>query len=238
MVQSIGNLFRFRKVISHDCELDTAESRHLSSDSYNSTRNRDKTIDVLRGLGIIFIVAGHSSVGTGLVPFPPYSFHIPLFFFLSGYFFKEKFISKSDFLKIIKTLLIPLLFLTIFYALLGNFFASFGFNFLGSEISFKKIFISPFLLSNAFPFCYAYWFVGCLIILRLYFQTIHIYISRMFKINGKYKSIIFLIIYFIISLMSVFYSLGIYKSQGQVSVDQIFWLRLLFASFFYYFGYL
>jgi acyltransferase len=46
-------------------------------------------IDTLRGLGIIFIVLGHLYVTEARLTYL-YSFHLPLFFFISGHFFDER----------------------------------------------------------------------------------------------------------------------------------------------------
>lgn len=51
----------------------------------NSTDNsRSVLIDVLKGIGIILVVLGHITFGDQLVRKIIFSFHMPLFFFLSG----------------------------------------------------------------------------------------------------------------------------------------------------------
>ena len=49
---------------------------------------RDDIFDILKGLAILFVIVGHCEVGY-LHSFI-YSFHIPLFFFVSGYFLKNR----------------------------------------------------------------------------------------------------------------------------------------------------
>ena len=56
-------------------------------DNALTSRHRELWIDVLRGIGIIIVILGHTS--------PPfnkfiYGFHMPLFFILSGYLWKPK----------------------------------------------------------------------------------------------------------------------------------------------------
>lgn len=74
--------------------------------------NRDSTIDMMKGLGILLVVIGHVSENT-LINKWIYSFHMPAFFFISGcvcHISKE----KSDFLKKkVRSLLIPYLILSI-----------------------------------------------------------------------------------------------------------------------------
>jgi fucose 4-O-acetylase-like acetyltransferase len=53
---------------------------------------RNKTVDIAKGLGILFVVFGHNWIvlhEKGELYRIIFSFHIPLFFFLSGVFLKE-----------------------------------------------------------------------------------------------------------------------------------------------------
>lgn len=50
--------------------------------------NRIVWIDTLKALGIIAVVVGHVVPGT--LAKIIFSFHMPLFFFISGFLFKEK----------------------------------------------------------------------------------------------------------------------------------------------------
>ena len=51
-------------------------------------QQRDAVLDILKGFGIIFVLVGHS-LG-GIVHNFIYSFHIPLFFLVSGYLYKQR----------------------------------------------------------------------------------------------------------------------------------------------------
>lgn len=70
---------------------------------------RNVTFDIMKGLGIICMILGHIPVG-GITQQVIYSFHMPMFFFISGYFFSR----KNTFLEFItgkfKTILLPALF--------------------------------------------------------------------------------------------------------------------------------
>ena len=73
--------------------------------------NRIEWIDVAKGYGIIGVIIGH--ITTPYITVWIYTFHIPLFFFLSGYLFHPK-CGFAEFCKRkIKTLLVPYLFLSI-----------------------------------------------------------------------------------------------------------------------------
>jgi acyltransferase len=55
--------------------------------------HRDDSIAIAKALGIILVVIGHSTYNAGYqdeVKKFIYMFHMPLFFILSGYFFKMK----------------------------------------------------------------------------------------------------------------------------------------------------
>ena len=75
----------------------------------NEDKNRIEWIDIAKGIGIIFVVLGHCVVKTDLIHKFIFSFHMPLFFILSGYcFHAEKYNKMSEVLKNRgKALLIP-----------------------------------------------------------------------------------------------------------------------------------
>lgn len=57
--------------------------------------DRDSSIDLLKGLGIVAVILGHLEIPMLLRSFI-YMFHMPLFFFLSGYLRKEKSYKACD----------------------------------------------------------------------------------------------------------------------------------------------
>lgn len=80
---------------------------------------RNPVFDIMKGFGILLVIAGHwGGVNKYLFNFI-FSFHMPLFFILAGYFYKPK--DTSDSLsKDFKRLIIPYLFtcsLILFYKL-------------------------------------------------------------------------------------------------------------------------
>lgn len=74
-------------------------------------KQRDKSIDIAKGIGIILVVYGHLPC---LIREEIFLFHMPLFFLLSGYFFPLKYTMKDFLLRKSKALLIPFL---LFYIL-------------------------------------------------------------------------------------------------------------------------
>lgn len=68
---------------------------------------RIEWIDAAKGTGMIFVILGHTVIPNSILNFI-LSFHMPLFFFLSGYTFKITKINFKDFvIKKLKTLILP-----------------------------------------------------------------------------------------------------------------------------------
>jgi len=67
---------------------------------------RIKWIDIAKAIGISFVVMGHLQNPENINTFI-YSFHMPLFFFLSGLTFKDGQIFKDYLTKKIRTIVIP-----------------------------------------------------------------------------------------------------------------------------------
>lgn len=93
----------------------------------NTTKKkRDKTIDILKGTGIVLMVAGHSGVPfTNFV----YLFHMAIFFIASGYCYNNR---KSENLQSVwkncfgkmKSLWLPYMFWMMLFSLVHNFFVT------------------------------------------------------------------------------------------------------------------
>ena len=66
-------------------------------------------MDVLRSIGIILVVLGHVSINKNLVDWI-YSFHMPLFFFTSGWLYQKREIILDIRRRVVKILVPYLLF--------------------------------------------------------------------------------------------------------------------------------
>ena len=69
---------------------------------------RDYTIDILKGIGIMLVILGHCLEWENPVTRLIYSFHMPLFFLVSGYFF-QKYKIKDQIKKDYNRLIVPYL---------------------------------------------------------------------------------------------------------------------------------
>ena len=72
----------------------------------NMKTKRNATIDIMKGIGIILVMLGHQNLPINIFI---YSFHMPLFFIIGGYFYREKSI-LSSIKKDFRRLIVPYIF--------------------------------------------------------------------------------------------------------------------------------
>lgn len=128
----------------------------------------------MKGVGILLVVVGHSGCPQFLHDLI-YAFHMPLFFLISGYLFKETYFDKkiTYVLRKIKSLYIPFVFWNIFFILLHNLFVSM--HLLNDTFGYRgKVYYSypfhemmcrifkGFALMNSESFSGAFWFIKAL----------------------------------------------------------------------------
>jgi len=179
-------------------------------------QNINYTFKLLYAIGIIFIVAGHCEDGGISVLFeifPPYSFHLALFIFASGYFFKPEHVAniKNFIVHKTKKLIVPLILWNIFYGIILLLIQKFGF-FPDVTVNFKNIFIAPFQDGHQFILNLGGWFIIPLFIIHL----LNIIIRKLFNIfNIKFNEIIFFMLCLTLGIFGIYltnhdYNTGIY----------------------------
>lgn len=73
---------------------------------------RLKWIDIAKGIGVLLVIAGHMHAMPTVIKNFIYGFHMPLFFMLAGYCFKDKYLEQSGegyVLHKVRTILVPCL---------------------------------------------------------------------------------------------------------------------------------
>lgn len=155
-------------------------------------KKRNEFLDIIKGITIFLVVLGHCVVNGNGIKFIEkelfwgdpiykfiYSFHMPLFALISGYFLYfsvEKYNMKTGITKKIKHLLPPIIVFGIYrYFLYGKFF-------LEETILFKFFHLIFTILDG-------YWFLHSI----LYFSIIIFIVKNIFKDSMKVYIIIFLI---------------------------------------------
>lgn len=165
-------------------KLESIEAVHTHV--YSLPKRNNKTFLILQSFGILIVVFGHCS-GIKIFlnnVFPFYSFHMALFAFISGYFFKDRKI--SEFLKIkIKNLIIPYFIWNFIYGIIVNILKNFNVVNYGGDFTLYNIFIAPFYgNSNQFIFNVAAWFVISIFFIQLIYFIIY-KINKITKINTE-----------------------------------------------------
>ncbi len=177
-------------------------------------KNRIAWIDTARGLCIFLVVLGHTILPYSWLVFI-FSFHMPFFFFLSGYLYNpEKYQSWWLFLKKkAATLLWPYL---VFF-LINFIYWIFYFN---SKQYFEPIWQMLYSAKLSAPFI-PLWFLTCLFMLEIYFHILQKYLKKFWL--------------FLAVLASLF--LGIYLERRGL---RLFWNLdiALFAIIYYYLGFM
>lgn len=132
---------------------------------------RDKTIDIAKGIGIIVVVWGH--IGQDFIlKNEIFLFHMPLFFLLSGYFFKDKGLTFIDvFKKRIQSYIIPyFVFFIIILLCFILLYVSIGYA--------DKIYLSPKIIIQPYGVVRALWFLLSLFEVHIGYYFIAKYIRK------------------------------------------------------------
>lgn len=124
----------------------------------------DKTISVAKGIGILLMVVGHAGAPDAITRWL-YLFHMPLFFFISGYLLKDSYLqdrkSAKKFLKNkILSLYKPFVMWVILFVLLHNLLASlhiYSFSYSSDEVRFHIF--QTFLFRIEEGMLGGYWFL-------------------------------------------------------------------------------
>ena len=183
-------------------------------------------------IGIIFIVAGHCKNGGISIFyewFPPYSFHLALFMFASGYFYKENSEEnvKKYIWKKVKKLIIPMYIWNFVYAIFTTLIKLKGFS-IGSKLNMYNIFIAPILNGHQFVFTMCLWYVVPLFMI----EVLNILIRKILKLKIENVNEY---VFFIVSLLSGM--LGTYlASKGYNKGWYLFLDRILYFIPFFSLG--
>lgn len=147
------------------------------------------TFCLLAGVAMIMVVAGH--LGYNIITvgdlFPYYSFHVPLFMFISGYLYRETsqehpvaYVKKK-----VQRLLVPYFIWNLIYGLFAWLMRAGGFT-MGEEISLRTLFLAPFMHGYQFIYNYAAWFVPVLFVIEMMNLTMRLVMERILgKLSDK-----------------------------------------------------
>lgn len=170
-------------------------------------KGEDSSFRMLYVIGILFVVTSHAS-GGGIQLFnnifQENAFHMPLFLFASGYFYKSNNESnvKAYIKKKIKHLIVPLICYNFAYGFFVSILHTIGFD-IGANINLYSLFISPFVYGSDFVFNCPDWFVAQLFIVELINILSRKILCNRFHIEQTIVSIVQIVLGFIVVCISI-----------------------------------
>ncbi|MEI3461824.1 MAG: acyltransferase family protein [Bacteroides eggerthii] len=191
-------------------------NQRVTVDNCSKSQARIDFIDLAKGLCIQLVVLNHIIHICGYNEYPLTDtfriFRMPLYFFLSGLFFKTYEDFKGFAKRKINKLLIPFLFFyTTTSILLPNFTALLGLNFYNKDsigIQTLWAFIYPEKFGNG-----PIWFLWCLFVMNIIFYSVYLF-------SKKYKSFqLQILIALSISIGLVGYAFGKYNINLPAFID-------------------
>ena len=148
----------------------------------------NRELRILSAVGIILVAAGH--LGYNLFDlgglFPYYSFHVFIFLFVSGYFYRpeaEKRIGSYLLGKCV-TLLLPYFLWNLFYGVLAMLLRKAGFS-IGQELSVYTLLIAPFDGGHQFMYHFPSWFVPVLFLIEV-INVLMRKVLSLFRLNSEW----------------------------------------------------
>ena len=148
--------------------------------------NRIVEIDLLKGFGIVLMIMGHIGFGKAFDTWI-HSFHMPIFFVISGFLWKKRNISFKDFFKRkASSLLIPYCFFSIFHLIVWTILQLLKNHFIEFSSVVSTLFHIFIINTDGMPICGALWFLTAL----FFVEVIYFFIDRIRNKYLKYVAII------------------------------------------------
>lgn len=145
----------------------------VTRNSINCKTKRIKYIDLFRGIGILIMMLDHIYIGN-IFSYFIHSFHMPMFFFVSGYFFNDSEIRTYFYIKKkAKKLLLPYLIVGIIHFIIWSFLNFNNFSFLPLK---SLVWINT---NDTLPIANALWFLTALFITEITYYIINKYINSL-----------------------------------------------------------
>ena len=210
--------------------------RTASSAAKSQRPDFNYQMSILSVIGIVFVMLGHiynnlPSIGTFYGWFPYYSFHMPLFVFISGYFFKDP--SGSGFArsfgmfiwKKVRSLLIP------FYVINGCFLVLQTImqkspGTWGAVFSLREWLLQPWITVGPYTFAHPSWFMIALFLSEIFFVLLRKLAGLIFR-NNFLKELILTVFTGLLTMFIIFCS-----NQFQIPDIAVVYLRSLLLMFF------
>ncbi len=188
---------------------------------------------ILQCIGIMAVVFGHADFGGKDIPnflnvaFPYYSWHMPFFIFISGYFFNRQLPAGKYIIKKLRSHLLPALLVNAACGVFSLCLKRFGLTEYGQEITLKALFVTPFTSGYQFYINVSLWFIFTLFV-------IEVIACLMDRIARNKADLAYLIITLAVSLYCCYRAF--YDHEGTREEFFNAGLRLGFLMFFFWLG--
>lgn len=199
---------------------------------------------ILSAFAIFFVILGHirfgyvdmTEIGTFYGWFPYYSFHLPIFLFISGYFWKDPSQSRyfpelgRFFLKKVKNLLVPYFVINGIFLLLGNVLSGQGITFL-QTFTWHRWLVDPWIKPYLITFSVPTWYLISLFIAEIYFVLLRS-LFRLFLKKELVREIVLLVLTLALGVLAAYL-----KKTASPSDAAVVYLRSAAMLFFLQVGY-
>ena len=216
--------------------------REISIDSLTKPKTINY-ITISKAIGIILVVCGHiggiyKAIGIPAYTtrpseiFPLYSFHMPLFIFLSGYFYRHEYTDNIKLLinKRCKSLVIPYYKWNLFYGVFVTILIHLGIFSNGNTINLYNFFIEPIFQGYQYNLNGPSWFLLSLFFVQISYSLLR----RIIKDNGiKLDKLLTIILFMIVTFTNMWANI-IEMVEHPIP---LFISRTLFGVFFFHLGY-
>lgn len=204
-----------------------------NSEKINNCMNKktNKKFMLLSMFGIIFVVMGHcygfNAFFNNVFPFN--SFHMALFAFVSGYFFKDK--NIIDFFKNkTKKLILTYIIWNFIYGVIVFILKKVGLINFGGDLTLYNIFIAPFWgYSNQFSFNASAWFLITIYFVQVIYFLFNKVIFKLFHLRTE-------IIMTILSIVLAILTLEVLLDKQYIAYSLFLPTRIAFLMPFYSIG--
>lgn len=197
----------------------------MLNNNIKESSNKNPVFVFLYAIGSILVVAGHCNNGginLAFDLFPIYAFHLGLFMFCSGYFYKDKCeenVAKYVWKKF-KRLIIPMYIWNFVYGFFVQLTKLKGFS-LGKDITAYNLFVAPIINGHQFVYNTCFWFIPSLFLV----EVITCCIRKILNKGNLINEYIFYAFYLALGV------LGVYLSNKGFNKE--WWLLLVRTLYFF-----
>lgn len=186
----------------------------------------NKQFMLLSALGILFVVDAHAWSPLGFMTnfFPYNSFFMPMFCFISGYFFDIKctVFLKAYIIRKAKRLLLPYFISNFFYIIVVSALNDRGIILYGKQFSLYVLFVEPFVDGMSVEFTNPAWFVPVLFMVVVLYALIRKLFLHFW--NNKIATVTFVVL----GAFSIYVSRKGYNTLGMLPVLKTFFMIQFF----------